>query len=181
MFSVRQKREIADRVQTLLRDTGHPELPDSEIKFCLHVDGEGNWSWADIRNNGAILFPGINRHNEQQDDTRPLTEQDMPTTYPADEPKVDPFGCLEDHVHVMCDAMNVTTDHGDGMKANYAALRLIAALREERRVMLALCKRLQRNVEPVEIDPLVATCQHGLEKTAEALATPSDGKKGRAT
>lgn len=113
---------------------------------------------------------------------RPVSDDPgFPKNHPADEPKVDPFGCLEDHVHVMCDAMNVTTDHGDGMKANYAALRLIAALREERRVMLALCKRLQRNVEPVEIDPLVATCQHGLDKTEEALATPSDGKKGRAT
>jgi hypothetical protein len=67
MFSVRQKREIADAVQKILRDTGHPELPASEINFLLHVDGAQSWSWADIRNNGAVESPGINPWNELQD------------------------------------------------------------------------------------------------------------------
>ena len=184
MFSVRQKREIADGVQTLLRNTKHPELPDGEIIFHLAVDGENaTSSWANIENNGAVTEPGLNPHNELQDPhLRPISDDPgFPQTHPPDEPQVDPFGRLKGHIHVMYDAMTVTAGNVDGMKANYAALRLIAALREERRVMLALCKRIQRNVEPVEIDPLVATCQHGLEKTAEALATPSDGKKGRAT
>lgn len=57
MFSVRQKREIADAVQKILRDTGHPELPQGEISFHLHVDGAEAWSWADIRNNGAVTNP----------------------------------------------------------------------------------------------------------------------------
>jgi hypothetical protein len=72
MFSVRQKREIADAVQRILRDTNHSELPAGEIQFQLHVDGAESWSWADIRNNGAVNQPGVNLWNESQD---PLTTQ----------------------------------------------------------------------------------------------------------
>ena len=67
MFSLRQKREIADAVQKILRDTGHPELPPGEIVFQLHVDGAESWSWSDIRNNGVVTNPGVNLHNEMQD------------------------------------------------------------------------------------------------------------------
>jgi len=67
MFSVKQKREIADKVQRILRETNHPELPEGEIQFLLHVGGAENWSWADIRNNGAVDNPGINPWNEKQE------------------------------------------------------------------------------------------------------------------
>lgn len=67
MFSVRQKREISEKVQQILRETNHPELPSEEIQFLLHVNGKEVWSWADIRNNGAILNPTVNPHNEKQD------------------------------------------------------------------------------------------------------------------
>ncbi|MEY3205039.1 MAG: hypothetical protein RLZZ21_1370 [Planctomycetota bacterium] len=67
MFSVRQKREIADKVQKVLRDTGHPELPEGEIKFLLQVCGAQHWSWASIRNNGAVEEPDVNPWNERQD------------------------------------------------------------------------------------------------------------------
>lgn len=67
MFSVQQKREIADAVQKILRDTGHPELPETEIQFELKVNGAENWSWAFIRNNGAVTNPDVNPHNEWQD------------------------------------------------------------------------------------------------------------------
>jgi hypothetical protein len=67
MFSVRQKREIADKVQAILRETNHPELPAGEIRFSLHVSGAESWSWADIKNNGAVTEPGINPWNERQD------------------------------------------------------------------------------------------------------------------
>lgn len=70
MFSLRQKREIAEAVQQILRATNHPELPDGEIQFHLHVDGAEAYSWADIRNNGAVPNPGINIHNELQDRRR---------------------------------------------------------------------------------------------------------------
>lgn len=66
MFSVQQKRDIADAVQKILRDTNHPELPTGEIQFALHVDGAESWSWADIRNNGAVPTPGVNPWNEAQ-------------------------------------------------------------------------------------------------------------------
>ncbi len=67
MFSVRQKREISEAVQKVLRDTNHPELPEGEIHFQLHVDGAQVWSWADIKNNSAVTDPDINPHNEAQD------------------------------------------------------------------------------------------------------------------
>lgn len=67
MFSVREKRRIADGVQVLLRRTGHPELPTGEITFHLHVAGSQSMSWADIENNGAIADPSVNPHNERQD------------------------------------------------------------------------------------------------------------------
>lgn len=67
MFSVRQKREIADAVQAILRATQHPELPAGEIAFTLHVSGAEAWSWAAIQNNGAVTEPNINPHNEAQD------------------------------------------------------------------------------------------------------------------
>jgi hypothetical protein len=66
MFSVKQKRDIADAIQKILRDTGHPELPKGEIQFRIHIDGAQGWSWADISNNGAVTNPGINRWNEEQ-------------------------------------------------------------------------------------------------------------------
>jgi len=55
MFSIQQKRDISDAVQEILQATKHSELPDGEINFLLHVDGAEGWSWADIRNNGAIV------------------------------------------------------------------------------------------------------------------------------
>lgn len=68
MFSVRQKREIAAGVQALLRATNHPELPKEEIEFILTVAGDNDWSFATIRNNGSVKNPGINPHNEAQDE-----------------------------------------------------------------------------------------------------------------
>ena len=68
MFSVAQKRSISDAVQRVLRDTGHPELPEGEISFLLHVEGACPiWSWADIRNNGAVIKPLVNPWNERMD------------------------------------------------------------------------------------------------------------------
>lgn len=67
MFSVKQKREIADAVQQILRATNHPELPSDEIKFILRVEGAAPWSWAEIRNNGAVTKPEVNPWNELQD------------------------------------------------------------------------------------------------------------------
>ena len=70
MFSVRQKREIADAVQAALRATDHPELPNGEIRFTLQVYGAEAWSWAVIVNNGAVSAPGVNPWNERMEGRR---------------------------------------------------------------------------------------------------------------
>ena len=67
MFSVNQKQEISEAVQSILRSTNHSELPTGEIKFNLHVEGAESWSWADIRNNGKVFEPSVNDWNERQD------------------------------------------------------------------------------------------------------------------
>jgi hypothetical protein len=64
MFSVAQKRKIADDIQKILRDTGHPELPDGEIMFHIMVYGKEPWSWANIKNNGQVENPDVNPWNE---------------------------------------------------------------------------------------------------------------------
>lgn len=69
MFSVKQKREIAEKIQTILRETNHPELPGGEICFHLHVKGAEQWSWADIMNNGQVTNPQVNPWNERQNET----------------------------------------------------------------------------------------------------------------
>jgi hypothetical protein len=66
MFSVQQKRYISGAVQAILRNTRHPELPEGEIQFTLHVSGAEACSWADIQNNGAVRNPCVNPWNEQQ-------------------------------------------------------------------------------------------------------------------
>lgn len=66
MFSAEQKRHIANEVQKILRSTNHPELPKGEINFSLHVDGAESWSFADIKNNGAVNEPTVNVWNEAQ-------------------------------------------------------------------------------------------------------------------
>jgi len=65
MFSVQQKREISDAIQRILSDTNHPELPEGEITFEIHVEGSQPWSWADIKNNGAVEVPSVNPFNER--------------------------------------------------------------------------------------------------------------------
>ncbi len=53
MFSPDMKTMIAEKVQKILQEIDHSELPVGEINFLLHVDGAASWSWANIRNNGA--------------------------------------------------------------------------------------------------------------------------------
>jgi hypothetical protein len=67
MFSIEQKRKIADTVQKVLRETNHPELPEGEIQFELRVSGSEDWSWAVIKNNGSVTNPVPNPWNEIQD------------------------------------------------------------------------------------------------------------------
>lgn len=66
MFSVAQKREIAEKIQQILRETNHPELPKEEISFDIMIRGAEIWSWAHIKNNGAVKDPQVNLWNESQ-------------------------------------------------------------------------------------------------------------------
>lgn len=59
MFSSTEKQEIAEKVQQILRDTKDPELGDGEISFTLFVEGAEEWSWADIKNNGAFIVDAL--------------------------------------------------------------------------------------------------------------------------
>ena len=53
MFSPDLKKMISEKVQQILQETYHSELPEGEINFLLHVDGAEAWSWANIRNNSV--------------------------------------------------------------------------------------------------------------------------------
>ena len=58
MFSPELKQAISERIQAILKELDHPELPEKgEIKFLLHVDGAESWSWANIRNNRQKVRP----------------------------------------------------------------------------------------------------------------------------
>lgn len=69
MYSIKEKREISRKIQEILRETNHPELPDedTEIEFHIHVKGAEDWSWADIYNNNRVKNPQPNPWNEQQE------------------------------------------------------------------------------------------------------------------
>lgn len=73
MFSVNQKRDISEKIQNILRETNHPELPEEEIQFEIRINGAESWSWACIKNNGAVTNPGINIWNEIQEKTKDST------------------------------------------------------------------------------------------------------------
>ena len=51
MFSMAEKRFIAQKIEELLLSLNHPEMPDEKPVFKLHVDGSESWSWADIEPN----------------------------------------------------------------------------------------------------------------------------------
>jgi len=67
MFSVDQKKQIAEAVEKTLLSFNHPEMPTERPSFKLHVDGKESWSWADIEPNWTYenREPGINPHNER--------------------------------------------------------------------------------------------------------------------
>lgn len=59
------------QIREVLKSLNHPEMPKHDIRFelkisgevsgewqfDLHVDGAESWSWANIRNNGAVINP----------------------------------------------------------------------------------------------------------------------------
>lgn len=45
---MRQKIEIAQKVEQVLLSFNHPEMPNEKPKFTLHVEGAEAWSFANI-------------------------------------------------------------------------------------------------------------------------------------
>lgn len=67
MFSVAEKKKIAEGVEKILLELDHPEMPKEKPVFKLHVDGKESWSWADIEPNwkyGDDNPPNISPWNE---------------------------------------------------------------------------------------------------------------------
>ena len=66
MFSVEEKRRIAEVVEIALLDIKHPEMPEEKPKFELHVNGKEDWSFADIEPNWIYEDKelGVNPWNE---------------------------------------------------------------------------------------------------------------------
>lgn len=69
MFSLNQKRIIAQKVEEVLLSFNHPEMPTEKPEFHLHVKGKESWSWADIEPNHHFenTSPATNPWNEMQD------------------------------------------------------------------------------------------------------------------
>ncbi len=65
MFSTEEKRDISNKIQKILRETNHPELPEGEIVFSIRVEGKESWSWDEIKNNGSVTI--VNPWNERND------------------------------------------------------------------------------------------------------------------
>ena len=52
MFTREEKIFIANKIQELLDDMNHPDLPKREkIRFHLHINGIHSFSFCDISNN----------------------------------------------------------------------------------------------------------------------------------
>ena len=68
MFSVEQKRQIAEKVENILLDIKHPEMPEEKPKFFLRIEGNSLMSWAEIRPNWMFSkenSPSVNPYNER--------------------------------------------------------------------------------------------------------------------
>jgi len=51
MFSIKEKKYIADVIEKTLLALNHPEMPKEKPVFKIHIEGKENWSWADIEPN----------------------------------------------------------------------------------------------------------------------------------
>jgi len=68
MFSVNEKRMIAQKIEELLLSLDHPEMPKEKPSFKIHIEGKESWSWADIEPNWVFddgkKEMGVNLFNE---------------------------------------------------------------------------------------------------------------------
>lgn len=68
MFSMQQKKELAEVIEKKILSFNHPEMPKEKPYFKIHIDGKEKWSWADIEPNWTFenKEPSINLFNEVQ-------------------------------------------------------------------------------------------------------------------
>ncbi len=67
MFSIDEKKQIAEAIEKLLLSFNHPEMPLEKPVFELAVLGKEQWSWAKIEPNWKFdenNKPGVNPWNE---------------------------------------------------------------------------------------------------------------------
>jgi hypothetical protein len=67
MFSLAEKQMIASKIEQILLDLKHPEMPKEKPMFRLQVNGREGWSFADIKPNWTFNEnnkPGVNPWNE---------------------------------------------------------------------------------------------------------------------
>jgi hypothetical protein len=67
MFSMSEKKHIAEEIEKILLGLNHPEMPKERPVFSLHVDGKESYSWADIKPNwtyGGNNAPTTTHFNE---------------------------------------------------------------------------------------------------------------------
>ena len=68
MFSMKEKQLIAAKIEDLLLNLNHPEMPKEKPLFTLKVFGKENWSYAEIAPNWMFtkdVLPNINPFNEK--------------------------------------------------------------------------------------------------------------------
>jgi len=70
MFSLQQKREIAAKVEAILLEYHHPEMPTEKPRFSIKIEGIHDECWAVIFPNwiyeDGLEKPTVNVHNELQ-------------------------------------------------------------------------------------------------------------------
>lgn len=66
MFSVAEKKLIAQKLEELILSLKHPEMPTEKPNFTLHIYGKEPWSFADISPNWTFekTAPSVNPWNE---------------------------------------------------------------------------------------------------------------------
>lgn len=124
MFSLEEKKKIAEVVERVLLEIDHPEMPKEKPDFKLHVKGKEDWSWADIdpnwyflvsppktsdwNENARQLLRKVKRPNiigvEKRYYPRPNTLNELPVTYVLVEGSVEDYVCYvalgEDEIFV---------------------------------------------------------------------------------
>lgn len=67
MFSIKEKQTISEKIEKMLLELNHPEMPKNKPSFHLQIVGKESWSWADIVPNWTFNEnnkPTINPFNE---------------------------------------------------------------------------------------------------------------------